>query len=527
MQDVIPRFWKEIEALERVLTLRLEIHGTQSNITLNKSNFFSMSYAASTSGQSSLDVGTAMGKLFNFTAFDESGKIRAVGLGGATVFVYMGVSDIEVFMGKFYINEVIPDVVAEVSKISCNCFDLMYLFDVPYVSLAHYPIYLSDMLIDVCQVAGVRLASSEIKNSAVLISERPEGLTCREVLQYIAALAGSFATIRRDELLELKWYIETEYVYPRRMISSIEVAEAPVQFTGVQYDRSSNASILAGDEGYVLKLSQNPLIDYKSDEEIGDILSVIFQSVSGIIYYPATLDTWSNFVIDCGDIITFTRRDGTTGTAIISGLNMNNLNKASINSAGNSEERQRFLQKGIRSSTVSQIIRQVEVINREKLPGITDAIIRTTEFLTTAFGGNIYIPEEGNPYGLETGQIFIMNDTNPLEATQVWVWNLNGLGYSNTGINGPFDIAITMDGSIVADSLYTAQGTFVHLVAGESTAQRMEMGYDQFNDPYLRIYNNNGENTLSLQKDGMVFNDRHKMVEYQIGSRRGIGFFIG
>ena len=34
---------------------------------------------------------------------------------------------------------------------------------------------------------------------------------------------------------------------------------------------------------------------------------------------------------------------------------------------------------------------------------------------------------------------------------KVWRWNLGGLGYSNNGVNGPFETAITQDGSIVAN----------------------------------------------------------------------------
>ena len=49
------------------------------------------------------------------------------------------------------------------------------------------------------------------------------------------------------------------------------------------------------------------------------------------------------------------------------------------------------------------------------------------------------------------GELLIMDTENPNTATKVWRWNLNGLAYSSTGINGPYNTAMTMDGSIVAD----------------------------------------------------------------------------
>lgn len=55
------------------------------------------------------------------------------------------------------------------------------------------------------------------------------------------------------------------------------------------------------------------------------------------------------------------------------------------------------------------------------------------------------------------GELLIMNTENPNTATKVWRWNLNGLAYSSTGINGPYNTAMTMDGSIVADFITTGK----------------------------------------------------------------------
>lgn len=50
-----------------------------------------------------------------------------------------------------------------------------------------------------------------------------------------------------------------------------------------------------------------------------------------------------------------------------------------------------------------------------------------------------------------------MNTDNINTATKVWRWNLNGLGYSKKGINGPYELAVTQDGNIVADFITTGQ----------------------------------------------------------------------
>ena len=44
---------------------------------------------------------------------------------------------------------------------------------------------------------------------------------------------------------------------------------------------------------------------------------------------------------------------------------------------------------------------------------------------------------------------------NEMTASKVWQWNINGLGYSSNGVNGPYEIAMTKDGRIVADFITT------------------------------------------------------------------------
>lgn len=54
-------------------------------------------------------------------------------------------------------------------------------------------------------------------------------------------------------------------------------------------------------------------------------------------------------------------------------------------------------------------------------------------------------------------RILIM-DTNSIDSAQkIWKWDMNGLGYSKNGINGPWGVAITMNGQISADYILTGE----------------------------------------------------------------------
>ncbi|MBW8382901.1 MAG: phage tail protein [Youngiibacter sp.] len=72
---------------------------------------------------------------------------------------------------------------------------------------------------------------------------------------------------------------------------------------------------------------------------------------------------------------------------------------------------------------------------------LQESIDLATSLLNSALGG--YVVKRN-------GELLIMDTENPETATKVWRWNINGLGYSSTGINGDFPLAMTMDGKINA-----------------------------------------------------------------------------
>ncbi len=75
-----------------------------------------------------------------------------------------------------------------------------------------------------------------------------------------------------------------------------------------------------------------------------------------------------------------------------------------------------------------------------------------TELINLATNGNVKT----------TANEQLIMDTLSIEtATRLWRWNLNGLGYSKNGYEGPYETALTMDGTLVADFIVAAK-----LIAG-------------------------------------------------------------
>ena len=80
------------------------------------------------------------------------------------------------------------------------------------------------------------------------------------------------------------------------------------------------------------------------------------------------------------------------------------------------------------------------------------AAANATAWITGNKGGYVVLRRnaDGQPY-----ELLIMDKPTIEEATKVWRFNNSGLGYSSTGYNGTYGLAMTQDGQIVADFITT------------------------------------------------------------------------
>ena len=83
----------------------------------------------------------------------------------------------------------------------------------------------------------------------------------------------------------------------------------------------------------------------------------------------------------------------------------------------------------------------------EKIPN-TESFLETAKEIAT---GLINAGIKNSHVVVRKNEILIMDTDDINTAQKVWRFNVNGLGYSSTGYHGNFGLAMTMDGSIVAD----------------------------------------------------------------------------
>lgn len=81
------------------------------------------------------------------------------------------------------------------------------------------------------------------------------------------------------------------------------------------------------------------------------------------------------------------------------------------------------------------------------------AIAYATKLITGNLGGHVVL--HSSTGGEKPDELLIMDTEDIKTAKRVWRWNLSGWGYSSTGYNGPYNLAATMSGMIVADFIQT------------------------------------------------------------------------
>lgn len=112
-------------------------------------------------------------------------------------------------------------------------------------------------------------------------------------------------------------------------------------------------------------------------------------------------------------------------------------------------KRYRSIELGDAKSNIADTIvkQEQEIQKKPSYSALEDAIKNATNWITNGGGYIVAIKDEAGNW-----KEIVSLDVNNLEqAKKVWRWNNGGFGFSANGYNGPYRLAITQDGAIVAD----------------------------------------------------------------------------
>ena len=132
---------------------------------------------------------------------------------------------------------------------------------------------------------------------------------------------------------------------------------------------------------------------------------------------------------------------------------------------------------------------------------LESARANATSLINMATNGYVTIIKNRNG----TSELLITDEKDYTKAKKVWRWNINGLGYSSTGYNGNYGLAMTMDGAIVANFITTGVMSADRIRGG--MLEVGGTGYAANGSIYIK--DSSGRNMITMTKDGLILYDEN------------------
>ena len=217
--------------------------------------------------------------------------------------------------------------------------------------------------------------------------------------------------------------------------------------------------------------------------------------MQGFTFIPYTYKaTISDFAVDVGDMFDITNTNDVKYLTYIMGntWEFNGAVSQTWTAKGENELNNTYSSKG-------PINQQIENIVKEQIPNAKQEAIEKATELLTKFNGGYVVKKDG--------ELFIADNEDIDKAQHIWRWNINGLGYSSTGIDGPYGLAITMDGKIVADFITTGTMSAERINGGT-----LKLGGNNNTNGSIQVVDASGKNLVSISKDGLILSNGTKLI---------------
>lgn len=437
----------------------------------------------------SLELGSVIASEFGCTLFND-GKFDDVEFEGAELYVQVGVGSTYIPMGYFTIDDV-PKVR---NTINIVALDRMMFLDaeVKDTTIKGANRTITQYINRICTVCGLTLATniSSYPNATYSVPTFPEevGITYRQLLSWCCQIMGKCAYVDWEGNLRIEFpgvnvldptsaivgiavvglaivgtgtaptWIKETFDEAMRFESDMEAYS--VTTTGVVHIDGENNETIVGTEDYAFDLSGNGLIQNATIlQNLGDVI--------GIRYVPFTATTIPCPWLMPMDYVIY-QKDGQNYSGLLTSVTFHLNGHTEIASVGESQKARSYARRGaVTAATRLVLERKVAELNTAIDNAMDEAVLNATQLITSTSGGYVVLHDKDNDGHVD--EILIMDTEDISTAQKVWRWNENGLGYSSTGYNGTYGLAMTSNGQIVADFITTGHMSADHIQGGTLT----------------------------------------------------------
>lgn len=425
-------------------------------------------------------------------------------------------------MGEFYISEHV-DINYNDQITTIECKDKMIFLEDEYVSALEYPADIRQVILEIANLGGVEIDHLNIEELDGLMVERIEGHTYRQALGFLAQLLVGYVYFNRKGLLQIRRLSDAEYD-----ITPDDYASKGLTKNGIRYRvRGITCNVPDDEEPQELFVGSKmgPQLTIENPLMTQELLQGIYDELQTVDYYPFDLEWQGNPALETGDLMTVYDLEGNEMKVPNLNYKLTYNGGLSATSSADTKSQTDIVASG--RKTLQQQIHATQTKIKDTATNLENAFKDAQDKITGNQGGYIIqrFDEDGKPYE------FLIMDTEDINtATNVIRLNQQGMGFSQTGYNGPFGVAITIDGQIVAD----------YITAGTLSAELIQAGFNgiafgtSITEEGIKQVDSSGEYAI-IQSGGMRFYTAQDALNGSIessyqtlsdGVETGVGIFI-
>lgn len=362
------------------------------------------------------------------------------------------------------------------SLITLTCLDNINNFNREYDSNLSYPTTAYEVVRDACIKCDVPFTMARFDNSDYVINEIPsdnQKLTYGQVIAYILQLSGLWGKCGHDGELLIGWYDMSQFesqnynggtfstkttpysdgdtlnggnftdyssgdsadggtftesrnyhnIYTQK---DLNVATDDVVITGVKVivtskeDKAKDVNALAGKEGYVISISDNPFIPADKAQTVANY---IFKKIGGMRFRPLDATLLSNPLIESGDVALVTDRKQNTYSCFISNRTFTVGSGTKISCDAENASRN----SADKFSNETKAVVQARKVAQAQLSVYDKQMQLLTQLMSQSLG--LFKTEQVQEDG---SIIYIMHNKADLNSSNIqWKMTANGLAVSN------------------------------------------------------------------------------------------------
>lgn len=437
------------------------------------------------------------------------------------------------------------------SLITLTCLDNINNFNREYDSNLSYPTTAYEVVRDACIKCDVPFTMARFDNSDYVINEIPsdnQKLTYGQAIAYILQLSGLWGKCGHDGELLIEWYDMSQFgsqnynggtfstkttpysdgdtlnggnftdyssgdiadggtftesrnyhnIYTQK---DLNVATDDVVITGVKVtvtskeDKAKDVNALAGKEGYVVSISDNPFIPADKAQTVANY---IFKKIGGMRFRPLDATLLSNPLIESGDVALVTDRKQNTYSCFISNRTFTVGSGTKISCDAENASRN----SADKFSNETKAIVQARKVAQAKLSVYDKQMQLLTQLMSQSLG--LFKTEQKQEDG---SIIYIMHNKADLNSSNIqWKMTANGMAVSSD-YGKTWNAGIDKDGNAIFNIMSAIGINFDWAHGGTLT-----LGGENNTNGKQYVKDANGKTLVTLDNKGIALDSSVKIA---------------